>query len=342
MTEHAAVAPRPAPTPWLRSGALGLALAAFVTIIVLAFSWSSITADPRDIPVSVTGPQAAVEQLQQALEAQDVEALALTVVDDRDAAVRNIERRESYGAIVLGPEPEVVVASAANPSVSQLLSGLAGQLQAQLAHQAAAAGHPAPTVAVTDVVPLLETDPRGSGMVAAAFPLVLGGMLGGIAISLGVHGARRRVVALLVYAAAAGLAVAGVMQGWFQVLAGDYLLNAAAFALCLLAIGASIVGAATLIGRAGIAVGPIVFLLFANPIASAAAPKEFLPGAWGAVGQWFPPGAGATLIRDLSYFPEAPTAFPWLVLAVWSGAGLLLTALAGVFHRRRRANAAAG
>jgi hypothetical protein len=56
-------------------------------------------------------------------------------------------------------------------------------------------------------------------------------------------------------------------------------------------------------------------------------PPEFLPTPWGAVGQWFPPGAGATLLRDLSYFPAADLAFCWLVLAAWAVGGLLLAAL---------------
>jgi len=326
---------RPAPTPWLRSGAVGIALAALVTVIVLAFSWPGITSEPRGIHVAVSGPDQAVAQLEQALEAQSDTPLMLTEVADRDAAVTRIEQRKAYGAIVLGQKPEVLTASAASPAVSQMLTAMAAQLQGQLTKQAAVAGAPAPTVTVTDTVPLLDTDPRGTGMVAAAFPLVLGGMLGGIVVSISVHGARRRVTALLIYAVAAGLAVAGVMQGWFGVLTGSYLANAGAFALSLLAIGATIVGVATLVGRAGIAIGPILFLLVANPISSAAAPKEFLPGSWGEVGQWFPPGAGATLIRNLSYFPDASSTFPWLVLIVWAAGGLLLTTFAGLLHRRR-------
>src|SRR6218665_1173559 len=93
---------RPAPTPWARSGVLGLALALLVTIIVLAFSWPSVASEPRDLPVDVVGAAPAIAQLQQALETQGSDALALTTVDDRDTAVTRIERRESYGAIVLG------------------------------------------------------------------------------------------------------------------------------------------------------------------------------------------------------------------------------------------------
>lgn len=98
---------------------------------------------------------------------------------------------------------------------------------------------------------------------------------------------------------------------------------------------------APVLGRPGIAIGPVLFLLIANPISGAAMPKEFLPSPWGDVGQWLPPGAGATLVRDLSYFPEADTAFPWLVLGGWATAGLLL-AMAGHFLLAgRRAGAVA-
>jgi hypothetical protein len=254
-------------------------------------------------------------------------------MDDRDAAVAAIETREVYGAVILSEEPEVLTASAGSPVVAQLLTGLAQQIQAQAnaaaAAQAEAAGVPAPniTVTVTDVVPLADTDPRGAGLIAAIFPLVLGGMLGGIAITVALVGVWRRVIALAIYVVIAGFGVAAIMQGWFGVLQGDYLVNALAFVLAFSAIGAPIIGFAALVGTPGIALGPVVFLLFANPISSAGAPIEFLPEPWGAIGQWFPPGAAATLIRELSYFPEADKLFPWLVLAGWAAAGLLLAML---------------
>jgi len=328
--------PATAPTPWARSALLGVALAAVVGIIVIAFSWPSVTANPRDLPIAITGPQTLVDPVASAITEQADGAIALTVVDDRDAAVAAIERREVYGAIVLAApptSPEVLSSSAASPVTHQLMTQLRAQLQelaqASAAQQAAAMGITAPTITVelTDVVPLLASDPRGSGMVAAAFPLVLGGMIGGIALTLAIGGAWRRIVALLVYSVVGGLVIPAIMQGWFGVLAGDYAMNAIAFCLALLAIGAPIVGFASLVGRAGVAIGPILFLLIANPISGAAAPKEFLPAPWGDVGQWFPPGASATLIRDLSYFPDAAIAFPWLVLGTWALGGLVLAAL---------------
>jgi hypothetical protein len=134
------------------------------------------------------------------------------------------------------------------------------------------------------------------------------------------------------------LAITGILQGWFGGLQGDYLVNASAIGLALLAIGGVIVGFVSLIGRAGIAVGPVVFLLIANPISAASLPVEFLATPWGAVGQWFPPGAAATLLRELSYFPKADMSFPWLVLAGWAAAGILIAAIG---HSRNTGGATA-
>lgn len=332
-------------TAWGRVAAIGVVLAAVVAVIVLAFSWPNVTSEPKDVPLAIVGPSEQIEALEAALDERAPGLFAVSTADDRDAAVAAIEHRDVYGAIVLGPEAEVLTASAGSPIVAQQLTAFASVLESRLRDAIAAqlpegVTPPPVTVAVTDVVPLAESDPRGTGLVSAAFPVVLGGMLGGILISLAILGTVRRLVALGVYVVVAGLATAGIMQGWFGVLHGSYLLNAAVLAAGLLAIGATIVGFAALVGRPGVAIGPVLFLLIANPISSVAQPIEFLPEPWGAVGQWFPPGAGATLLREASYFPATDTTFPWLVLAGWSAAGILL-ALIGHFRATGGASRAA-
>lgn len=320
-------------TPIGRVVGLALALVGVVAVIVLAFSWPSVTAEPKHLPVAIAGPAEAVAAAEAAVDQRAPGAIDFLEVDDRAAAVDAIETRDAYGAIVLGQEPEVLTSSASSLAVAQLLGGVATSLEegvnAQAAAAAQAAGAPsAPPhldVPVTDVVPLAESDPRGTGLTAAMFPLLLGGMIGGIAISLAIIGALRRVLAVTVYSVVGGLLLTAILQGWFGSLQGDYWLNAAAIALSLAAIAAPITGFVALLGRAGIAVGPVVMLLFANPISGAAIPKEFFPAPWGDVGQWFPPGAAATLLRDLSYFPAADTTFPWLVLLAWTAGGILLS-----------------
>lgn len=182
-----------------------------------------------------------------------------------------------------------------------------------------------PEVAVTDVVPLSDDDPNGSGFTAALFPTLLGGMIGGIGISIAVRGAMRRVAATLLYAVLGGGILTGILQGWFGALQGDWWWTLAAMSLSIGAIAAPITGIVALVGRAGTAAGPVLMLLIGNPISGATMPQEFLPGQWGEIGQWFPPGASGTLLRDLSYFPEADPANTWIALGAWAAGGLLLS-----------------
>ncbi|QDW62015.1 hypothetical protein [Oerskovia sp. KBS0722] len=323
-----ALPPRPGTTPWPRTLGLALGLVALVSTLVLAFLWPSVTADPRDLPIAVAGPAEQVAQVEADLEASAPGVLDVTAVADRSEAVALVEARDVYGAIVLGPAPEILTASAASPAVAQLLGERAAALQAQVDTAAAAHGAPigsAPTVVVTDVVPLSPDDARGTTLAAATFPLVLGGLVGGIATALVVRGTWRRLAGLGAYAVGGGLMIAAILHGMGG-LHGAFLADSAAVALTLLGISGTIVGATAILGRPGLAVGPVVFLLFANPISAAAMPVEMLLSPWGAMGQWFPPGASATLLRTLSYFPGADASFPWLVLAGWAvlGVGLVL------------------
>jgi hypothetical protein len=328
------------PTPLGRVLALALAVAAAVGVLVLAFSWPAVTAAPRDVPIAAVGPAPALDELRATADRAEPGALELIAAADRGAAVAAIEARDVYGAVVLGEQPEVLTSSAASTATDQLLTAIAGQIQDQLTARAVAAlqdapdagGPPAnatlPSVTVTDVVPLSADDPRGSGLAAAMFPLVLGGLAGGMAISLGVIGTLRRVVAIVAFAGAGGLMLAGILQSWFGSLQGDWWLNAGVITLALAAIAAPITGLVALLGRAGVALGAALMMLLANPISGVSVPPEFLPWHWGAIGQWFPPGASGTLLRDVSYFPAADATSAWLALGLWAGVGVLLS-LAG-------------
>ena len=351
-------------TRWGFAAVFGLVGAVVVAIIVMAFVWPTATAQAQNLPVGISGPGEAVTAVEEVLSEQDPSPLALTAVESRDEAVQQIQTRELYGAILLGDQPEVLIASAASPAAAQALRAIATQLQLKIDDTAQAAlttrlttimqalqsGQPPqvppatggavpeiPTVTVTDVVPLAEGDPTGAGIGASLFPLVLGGMLGGIILTLLVQGVIRRLVGLAVFGIAAGALIVLVMQTWFGILAGDWLLNAAVVATSVSATGAFIIGMAALIGPPGIGVAAVVTMLIANPIAAAAIPMQFLPEPWGAVGQWFVPGASANLLRSTSYFPDAPTAAQWLILGAWIVGGV---ALALVGHRRNPAELA--
>ncbi|PZF09993.1 hypothetical protein DEJ25_13520 [Curtobacterium sp. MCPF17_011] len=318
---------------------MGVLVAALVSLVVIAFTWPTRTTEARDIPIALAGPAAQTSQVFTAL-TKGNDTFDVRRADDRADAVHLIKHRDVYGAVILSASgaPEVLTAPAASPAVAQVMNTLAAKLQEQsvaAAAQAAGSTTSMPTVKVTDVVPLSDDDSSGGGLVAAAFPLVMGGMLGGIFLVFLVHGTLRRLTGLIVYALAGGLAIPGILQGWFGILQGPYLENAAAFALALSSIAGTILGASTLIGRIGVSTGPVLFLLFANPISSAATPTSFLPAPWGTIGQWFPPGAGTRLIRDISYFPDVNSTLQWLILGGWTALGLTLMGTGAFLHGRR-------
>ncbi len=77
-------------------------------------------------------------------------------------------------------------------------------------------------------------------------------------------------------------------------------------------------------------------MLIGNPISGTSFPKEFYPAPWGAIGQYLPPGAGGTLLKDVAYFPAADLVQPILTLAIWAAAGLALVVI-GHFRDQGRA-----
>ena len=345
-------------TRWGRTLATALGAAAVVAVVLLAFLWPTVTSSVRNLPVVVSGGGPAAT----ALEAQLGQAgtFAISPVDDRAAAIDAVETRTAYGAFVLstdGSGVEVVTASAASPVVVQIMNQAATGITQGLARQAAATQAakvqkalasgdlpavatalnpaPAPTVTVTDVAPLNKEDPRGTGLALLGLPLAMGGMIGGVLISLLVTGLRRRLGAAAAYGMVGGLGLVGILQGWFGILSGPYLLNSLAMGLGLFATAVTIIGLESLLGKPGIPIGAVLTMFIGNPISSLTSPQEFLPWHWGEIGQWFVPGATGTLLRDISYFPNAAQGSHWLALAAWSAVGIALAVLG--HHRNEEA-----
>ncbi|UQN29443.1 ABC transporter permease [Brachybacterium kimchii] len=206
-------------------------------------------------------------------------------------------------------------------------SAMQEQMQKQLGSiiGAAQAGLQGPTI--TDVVPLSDDDPQGAGLAVASLPLTIGGIVGGSLMSFGLKGSWRRLLGVVVYAVVGGLAMVLILDAWFGFAPAPAFELWAAVTLSLAGTVGLIVGLNSLIGGAGIGVGALITMLIGNPISGAQSPKEFLPGPFGEIGQLFVPGATGTLVRDLSYFPDASLVQPWLVLGGWVVVGLLLIIL---------------
>ena len=295
------------------AAAMGLGVGLVVAIVVLAFLWPVATSEPHDLPVGVVGGKLP--------RGTDVSVDA-TSYETRADAVRAIEEREVYGAYVMSPDAlEVLIAGAGQAAASAIVEGLGTQLSVTQGV----------TPTVTDVVPLSSGDPAGSGLSAMGFPLVLGGIVGGVLVSLLVAGVTRRLLALGAYAFAAGLLAAVVTGPILGITDGSFWTDALVLGVAMLGTASTVAGLNALLGTAGTGVGAAITMLIANPISGGAMPYQFITGPWGEIGQYFVPGAAQTLFRKVNYFPDASTLHEWLVLFTWIVGGVALS-LVGHFR----------
>lgn len=313
-TDHPAHADEP---PRHRASLLQLVagISTLLAVLVIAFAWPALNTAPRDVPVGVVAPEAAVTQIEGQLASGDDAAFDLTTYADRAAAEEAILNRDVYGAIVMSPEGgEMLVASGASTAVSTALTQVAAGVPEQV-------GGP---LAVTDVVPLPEDDTRGVGLATSLFPILLGGMAAGIASALALATPARRLVSVGSIAVVGGLLIAAILQPWLGALSGSFWTNSGAIALGIAAIGASLVGLHRVLGLAGIGLGAATMMLLGNPLSGVASAPEMLPAGWGALGQLLPPGAAGSLLRSTSYFDGAGSSGPILVLGTWVVVGVAL------------------
>ena len=356
---------------WIKVISTSLLASLLVALVILAFTWPTKTMEAKNLPVSIAGPEVTVSQFEQSLKDKGIETFELKQASSREEAEQQIKQRETYGAIIFTEDaaPEVLTAPAANTAATQMLNGVATQLNAQIQQKALAAKTEALTQAVqaggeqgaqaaaqleqmkvqaeqasamevktTVVVPLSEGDSSGSGIAISAFPLVIGGILGGSFSALRVNGTWRRFATATLYAVIAGALTALILSTWFGFIPGDFATLWAAFAATYLATASFMIGmGALLVPAAGLGLGVVVTMFIGNPISGASMPSAFLPGAWGQIGQMMVPGASSTLLRSIAYFPEAATSGQWLVLGSWIAFGLLAGVIGWALKERRTA-----
>lgn len=291
-----------------------VAVPMLVAVILTLFALPAARMAPHELPLGLAGPEPATRLIEQRLtEAAGEDAFDVHRYADRDEARAAIEKREVYGALVVERSgPTVLVASAASPTVAELLRRTA-------ARQAGDA-----TVPVVDVVPTDPDDPRGAVLSSSVLPLVLSGLAGGMLLWLTGRPGLGQVFATLLLAGLAGLVVVGIAQGWLGALGGDWRLNAGVLGLTVAAIAATVAGAGAVLGRVGVGLAAAVMMLIGNPFSGISSAPELLPAWAGVTGRYLPPGAGGTLLRSVAYFDGAAATTPLLVLTCWTVVGLLL------------------
>jgi hypothetical protein len=286
-----------------------------VGLVLVLFTWPSARLEPRDLPIGVAGPPPAAAGIEQRLSAREG-AFDVHRYPGEAAARQAIHDRQIYGAFaVTGPGVRVLTASAASSVVAQLLGEAAGELRAP--------GQAAPAQAL-DVVPAPRASPA---LPSSVLPLVIAGLITGVVAFHLAAGAVRRTGVVLAVAILSGLIGVAIVQGWLDVVGGDWLANAAVLALTVFAIGAVLAGMRALLGVPGAIATALVMVIIGNPFSGVGSAPELLPEPAGTIGQLMPPGAGGNLLRSTGYFDGAGGGGHVLVLAAWAIAGLALLAV---------------
>ncbi|MEU9291400.1 ABC transporter permease [Streptomyces sp. NPDC048275] len=351
---------------WREVAVAAVGLPLVITLVVMMFAWPAGRSAPRDVPVGIVGTGAASQRAVEGLVHEKPGAFDFRLYPNQQAARSAIEDRDVYGAFVIASDDITVLqASAASPSVAQLLGQVGQQLadratQQKLAQQEAAQeraaeqkadrqkgtqekasrqkageqeadGVKSPSevhVRALDVVPVAAEDPKGVVFSSAVFPLTICGILIGsfVATARGLQRRSHRVLTLLVACAVAGFGAYLVAQGFLGALPHDHVATWAVLSLVLVSISATAAGLIRLLGPAALGLSAALMVFVGNPFSGASSAPEMLPTGVDYVGQWLPPGAGASLLRDTAYFDGNGSAGPLGVLVLWSVCGL--TALA--------------
>ncbi|MER5525595.1 ABC transporter permease [Streptomyces sp. NPDC002677] len=322
---------------------MAVALPLVIALAVLAYAWPAARMAPRDLPVGIVGTSTASQAAVEGLAHSRPGAFDFRLYPDEESARSAVRERDVYGAFVVTPGSLTVLEStAASPTVAQLLGSTGRQLAARAskaaadraassAHRTSArskggkAGAEKPArirVRVVDVVRISAADPRGVVISSALLPLTICGVIIALAaLSLRLRPAAL-LMALILVSGAAALGVYVVAQGFLGALPHEHLATWASLALTVLAISATTAGVVSLVGSAGLGLSAALMVFVGNPFSGSTSAPELLPKAVDDIGQWLPPGAGASLVRGTAYFDGNDSAGHIAVLALWSVLGL--------------------
>lgn len=327
---HAAAHEPPAA---LKAAGIVVAVTTLLALVAIAFALPAARSGPHDVPIGVAGPQAAGGQTAHVLDQKAPGAFAVTYYPNEAALREAIGNRDVYGGIALpaqpGTEPALLIATGASPMVAQMLT----QLGAQFGQQT---GMP---LRIQDLAPPGARDPRGAGVAASALPITLAGILPAIALVLVLRTEIwMRLATALVFSAVAGVTIAVLLRFVLGSVDQNFWGVSAGLTLGVAAALLTVLGLGSLFGRAGLALGAALALLVGNPLSGLASAPEMLPAGWGALGQFLPQGATATLLRSTASFAGAGASTAVVVLTCWAVAGTAMIVVAAL--RRQNSSAA--
>jgi hypothetical protein len=301
----------------------------FVAVFLAAFHAPT----PHDLPVGVVGPASTVSSVRS--QAESSGALEVHSYPDREAARSAVLQRDILGAYVVGSKgPELLVAGANGPSVTQTLQGAFG----------AAAKASGQQLTTTDVRPISSGDTRALSVFYGAFGVVLAGFLFGLtSMQMGPKlPASWRAVSAAAFSVGAGLVVAWLIQPVFGALPAPFWVTTAIVTMLALAISVTTAMLLKVFGSSGTFVASVVLLVFGNATSTGILPAQYLPGwlePWASI---LPVGVAVRALRGAAYFDDDGLASGLLILGAWIvGAALIFVLSDRLKERGRRSHLAA-
>ncbi|MGB4777955.1 hypothetical protein [Microbacterium sp.] len=293
-------------------------------LFVASYSLAMGDPTPREVPLAVVGDDAQVATTQTVMDEAGSQRYRVVEAATPDAARTALDRQQIY-AIVDPAASALTLSTASGFSVAVLIADAGPALSEAL-------GTP---LTVVDAHPLAKHDQNGLVLFYLALGATILGFVGAIQTRVNAQGmtlraevgwdiGRSLVVSLLmtiVIGPVLGLEAFPVLPVWL-VLAATMFTGAMVYSFWRVAIGRKWALLPTW----------ITFVIIANPSAGGAVAPELLPPFYEFMGRWLPTGATVRALRDITYFPDALTPEPFLVLAGW----VVASAAAFITARRRR------
>ncbi|MEV0026042.1 ABC transporter permease [Streptomyces atroolivaceus] len=300
-------------SPYVPAIVLLFILAAAAGLFAGSYTYTMADPTPRRIPAAVVegveaqGGEEFIAGMEKALDA----SLQLHPYATRAGARQAMEEQQVFVTLRPGRRGVAMdIAGAGGATVAELLAETGAKV-------AEATGVP---VAITDVKPLQEGDPRGLALFYISLAAVIIGFVG--AIQLSVHARAlnplERILFTGAYALLGGFAIAAVVDWWLGALDLPFVESWLILAFTMFASGMVFTMFNTIMGRWAMIPTWGLMVLLGNPSSGGAVSWPLLPSALGQIGRWLPPGASVNAQHTAVYYQGHQYAFPFLVLAAWS------------------------
>jgi hypothetical protein len=286
-----------------------LIAAALASLFVASYTIALGQPVPRHVPVGLVGDPRGATTLVGAVEAAAHDAIEFRPYPTAEAAEAAVDRQILGGVLVLGRQPELLVSSAASPSVARALEQAAGQASR-------VTGTP---VEVVDLHPLPPSDPLG----LVPFYVTLGATLLGF---ITMFQLRANAPALSLRAWLAVTALLAILGGLLISIVADHLTGAlhGPFLELWAALAAQIAVTALFCSTMLVLLRPwamiptfVLFIAVGNPSSGGAVSAPLLPPAYAVIGRFLPSGATVSIIHNAVYFRHVQHVGPFIVEGAW-------------------------